>query len=261
MSQQTQLVRAAAMSLSEAGEAGPVGYLAAMELVLTELFAVDLLLFNEIDAEHGRVRLTGSGYVPPEGFEQTLLSVADEHPVMVRYLTTPTDPSPLRMSDLIGQREFERTRTFREIFRPLEARFQMAILTGRGGLVDGRAWAFNRGVGDFSEAEVDMARRLRPSLVILDEMFRPRPAAVEPVPGEQIRLTTVSNGRLPVLTRRELEVVGLLSKGWTAGQIAHALRLSPRTIRKHLQHIYDKLGVHDRLVAVDRARTLGLVPE
>ncbi|MGC3993483.1 MAG: LuxR C-terminal-related transcriptional regulator [Propionicimonas sp.] len=61
------------------------------------------------------------------------------------------------------------------------------------------------------------------------------------------------------LTSRELEVLELLAQGLLATSIASRLELSPRTVHKHLGNIYDKLGVHDRLVAVSMARGRGLV--
>lgn len=61
------------------------------------------------------------------------------------------------------------------------------------------------------------------------------------------------------LTSRELEVLELLAQGLLATSIASRLSLSPRTVHKHLGNIYDKLGVHDRLVAVSLARERGLV--
>jgi DNA-binding CsgD family transcriptional regulator len=61
------------------------------------------------------------------------------------------------------------------------------------------------------------------------------------------------------LTERELEVLQLLAQGLLATSIASRLALSPRTVHKHLGNIYDKLGVHDRLVAVSLARRRGLV--
>ncbi len=61
------------------------------------------------------------------------------------------------------------------------------------------------------------------------------------------------------MTERELQVLGLLAEGLLATSIASRLRLSPRTVHKHLGNIYRKLGVHDRLVAVSLARLQGLV--
>jgi DNA-binding NarL/FixJ family response regulator len=51
----------------------------------------------------------------------------------------------------------------------------------------------------------------------------------------------------------------LLSEGFTAQAISHRLRISPRTVRKHLQHIYAKSGAQDRLTAVNRAREAELI--
>lgn len=61
------------------------------------------------------------------------------------------------------------------------------------------------------------------------------------------------------LTDREVEVLRLLAHGLLATSIAARLSLSPRTVHKHLGNIYEKLGVHDRLVAVNIARELSLV--
>jgi DNA-binding NarL/FixJ family response regulator len=61
------------------------------------------------------------------------------------------------------------------------------------------------------------------------------------------------------LTQRELDVLGLLAEGLTAVAIAHRLGVSPRTVHKHLQHIYSKLDASDRLTAVLRARRDGLL--
>jgi DNA-binding CsgD family transcriptional regulator len=51
-----------------------------------------------------------------------------------------------------------------------------------------------------------------------------------------------------------------MATGMPAQAIGHVERISPRTVRKHLQNIYAKLGHHDRLTAVDHARRLGLLP-
>jgi DNA-binding NarL/FixJ family response regulator len=56
-------------------------------------------------------------------------------------------------------------------------------------------------------------------------------------------------------------VLELLAQGLLATSIASRLSLSPRTVHKHLGNIYDKLGVHDRLVAVSLARSRYLVPD
>lgn len=61
------------------------------------------------------------------------------------------------------------------------------------------------------------------------------------------------------LTPRELTVLGLLVEGLTAGAIGRRLAIGERTVQKHLEHTYTKLGVRDRLSAVLRAQHLGLL--
>lgn len=61
------------------------------------------------------------------------------------------------------------------------------------------------------------------------------------------------------LTHRETEVLELLADGRLATSIASELQLSPRTVHRHLANIYRKLGVHDRMVAVNVARERGLI--
>ena len=61
---------------------------------------------------------------------------------------------------------------------------------------------------------------------------------------------------LPV-TPREREVLSWLAAGKTDRDIGEILGMSPRTVQKHLQHIYQKLGVETRTAAVVRAMELG----
>jgi DNA-binding CsgD family transcriptional regulator len=61
------------------------------------------------------------------------------------------------------------------------------------------------------------------------------------------------------LTPRELEVLRLIARGRTPGEIAEQLVISPKTVSSHLQRILAKMGVHSRLQAVARAYELGLV--
>ncbi|WP_315740606.1 MULTISPECIES: response regulator transcription factor [unclassified Bradyrhizobium] len=71
-----------------------------------------------------------------------------------------------------------------------------------------------------------------------------------------LRLAKESSGELPKqfssafgLTTREGEVLSWLSKGKTNRDIAQILGLSPRTVDKHLEQIYAKLGVENRTAA------------
>jgi DNA-binding CsgD family transcriptional regulator len=61
---------------------------------------------------------------------------------------------------------------------------------------------------------------------------------------------------LPGLTEREWEVIRWLAAGKTDRDIGTILGISARTVHKHLQHIYEKLGVETRTAAVARALNL-----
>lgn len=100
---------------------------------------------------------------------------------------------------------------------------------------------------------------------------------VKPVHAEEVlaRLAThVRNARLTrrdptaaasedrignaALTPRETEVLSWVAKGKTNRDIAEILGMSPRTVNKHLEHIFEKLGVETRAAAAALAsRTLG----
>jgi len=57
------------------------------------------------------------------------------------------------------------------------------------------------------------------------------------------RLATAS------LTPRETEVLSWIAKGKTNRDVAEILGMSPRTVNKHLEHVFEKLGVETRAAA------------
>ena len=61
------------------------------------------------------------------------------------------------------------------------------------------------------------------------------------------------------LTAREVEVLEQLSKGLKYNAIADNLFLSVGTIRKHVENIYSKLQVHNKLEAIQKARNNNLI--
>ena len=67
-----------------------------------------------------------------------------------------------------------------------------------------------------------------------------------------------NDGR-PTLTPREREILNLTAEGCTAPEIGRRLYLSPTTVKTHLQHLYEKLGVSDRAAAVAEAMRRGLL--
>jgi LuxR family maltose regulon positive regulatory protein len=61
------------------------------------------------------------------------------------------------------------------------------------------------------------------------------------------------------LTKRELEILGLLADELSNKQISDQLCISPATVKRHTENIYQKLGVHGRRKAVAKAGALSII--
>lgn len=61
------------------------------------------------------------------------------------------------------------------------------------------------------------------------------------------------------LTTREIEVLEQLSKGLSYNAIAQNLILSTGTVRKHIENIYKKLQVHNKIEALQKAKKNNLI--
>lgn len=193
---------------------------------------------------------------PPDAelLPDTLSGVLDEHPLVRHYLAEANDLAPRRISDCLSDRQFRSSRVYSEFFSLIGAQHQLAILVAKSPQARiARSWAINRSLNDFSDNDVAMAKALQPMLVILDRAY-PASALAKPVEDERDEAR-----RRAGLTYRELDMITLLAQGLSAQQIARLRRISVRTVRKHLQNAYTKLECHDRILAVNRARHLGLL--
>lgn len=56
----------------------------------------------------------------------------------------------------------------------------------------------------------------------------------------------------PILTSRELEIVGLVRRGYTNSHIGQELYISINTVKKHLNNIFQKLGVFNRVELLNK---------
>ena len=88
------------------------------------------------------------------------------------------------------------------------------------------------------------------SVVLRRTQVTAQPAALGPV------VTVTADGDL---TARELEVLRLAASGKRSKEIASALAISERTVKAHLAHAYQKLGVESRAEAVAVASRRGLL--
>jgi DNA-binding CsgD family transcriptional regulator len=218
---------------------------ASMEMVMSFLGG-DQAGFNEISLNSAKM-ITKIFPITPLGEEvqAQLGKVIQEHPVVRRLIQAPST-GPLRMSDLVPGDRFRHTRTYEMIFRPRGLEHQLTIpLRLDAAQQSGTVYVVNRCHTDFTDDDLGRAMALQPMLAALHAAQQARrPTA------EQIEVARVREG----VTERELQILGYLPSGMTAEAIGRILRISPRTVRKHLENAYSKLQVHDRIQAVEYCR-------
>jgi two-component system, NarL family, nitrate/nitrite response regulator NarL len=73
----------------------------------------------------------------------------------------------------------------------------------------------------------------------------------------EIRLRATDN--TPALTERERQILKAIAEGKSLPQIASELYLGVTTVKTHVQHLYEKLGVSDRAAAVAEAMRRGVI--
>jgi len=123
---------------------------------------------------------------------------------------------------------------------------QVATLPVQGSVQSAATFILGRNGPDFDEHEVALLSAVQPVVVALESMLRLERVRAQPE-------------HVPMLTPREREVLTLLARGYKAAAIGRLIGCSPRTVHRHLANLYTKLTVGDRLMAVTRARELGLI--
>lgn len=175
---------------------------------------------------------------------------AHENPLL-RLIQRTGDGRAHRFSDVIDSEELHALPLYREVYAPMGVEYQLAFtLPASPDRV--LAIALSRGERDYSDAERDFANRARPFLIqaylnaIAYESLRTRRAGLAAAP--EVRVLREAG-----LTSRESEVVRMLALGRSNQHIARELSISDRTVGKHLEHCFRKLGVDDRSSAAARA--------
>lgn len=122
-----------------------------------------------------------------------------------------------------------------------------------------RGFLLHRDSGVFADREIAYGVAVQPVLRALDAHYAVLNEWMEAcrLAGRQPPTDLVTEHRL---TAREIAVLTLLSQALTATAIAHRLGISVRTVHKHIENLYRKLGTRDRVETILRAQWLGVLP-
>jgi len=181
-----------------------------------------------------------SDWVPTDYVERWLDGADLLHPLARWFMVTgdSTAMSLGRVPEQLAPREI--TGALSEELRPYEIEQQLSIPC-HSAPTSYATFVLATTGADFDDAQLALARRIQPLLVLLHRRAR-----------FDARVTGTAD-----LTQREAAVLDLLTRGASSTAIGHALGISPRTAEKHLENVYRKLGVRDRLAAVLVAREAG----
>lgn len=226
---------------------------------LAELVGADAATLHETD-------VTGPHQVslgwPPARLTMDLAErlhpVLLQHPFLPLYARLrPNGPfprRPFRISDLMSRRQWRDNPVAREVLP--EASDQLGVMLGtHNGAV--RNVVLTRSGRTFTDRQRDvLTLTLRHLAVAVTRaspqrftglQIAPRPRWVPLASNRPARAAPPAD---TALSQRQLQVLTMVAQGWTDTQIARRLQISPRTVSKHLEHIYTRLGVPNRAAAV-----------
>jgi DNA-binding CsgD family transcriptional regulator len=156
----------------------------------------------------------------------------------------PEYPVAYRDLDLIDPAVRDRAPIYLEWMKPLGLYYGMGCTIVGSGLLYGSVTLFNGpDDGDFSDADLRVLTELSHHLSTHFALLWPHG-----YDEEAFRQTTLEElAAEHAITGREREVLALLAQGRTNRQIAEELFLSESTVKKHVNAIYRKLGVSNRM--------------
>lgn len=194
-----------------------------------------------VDAE---VSLRGADPMGPEELE-LWPELMPSHPYLPHVAAGPVTAS--RLTDVVDLVAFEGTELYQQLLRPRGSRYQAALILERGpsSMLLLALWRAGRDFTDEELAALETFRRLMAAALAfraaIDDALQ---AAPMQRPGS-------------ALTPRQRQVAVLLESGLTNEQIARSLRISPRTVRKHLEGLFEATGARSRTEVAVRWRQGG----
>ena len=246
----TRDLRGALNAVGDIAEAAVdmAGFAIAGVQTLNALVASELTTLSRCDLGSGRRIVFG---VPAGAIGATERAAFDrhfyEHP-LVRYHAIERGAFAHRISDSLSPAQFRATALYGEYYRPAGLSHALALPVAMDGH-ELASFVLNRHGSDFSDRELALLDSLRRPLAMIYGRLR---SAAHPAPSLDASIVAGH-----ALTPREAEVLHWVAAGKTDREVAALLDCSPRTVHKHLQRVYIKLGVETRTAAVMRALCRG----
>jgi DNA-binding CsgD family transcriptional regulator len=212
---------------------------------LHELVPCDSVTFCELDRVEGRVlgeiELNEAAPEPDADVadDDVFWTIVRDHPLCAHVVET-RNFRAAKLSDFVTRRQLHASEIYARWFAPWHAEYELDVgipsplsHTKTFIFIRNDAWT------DFGERDRLVLNMLQPHLSRLyaDAQLRRRVRA------------SPASARVKVLTEREREILDLVAEGKTNAEIAMELWIAPTTVRKHLENVYEKLGVRTRTAA------------
>lgn len=156
---------------------------------------------------------------------------------------TPSRPTVYRDLDLVSPTARDATPIYREWMEPQGLYYGMGCTIVANGRLYGSITLFSgREAGDFTNCQMELLGMVEHHLAVRMADLWPEGIAAER-DADPVTEAMREHG----ITGREAEVLGLLARGETIAEIARELIISTSTVKKHINAIYRKLGVENRM--------------
>ena len=220
-------------------------------VALDRLVPSDWVSINEIGPDPAHVHSVVRPEMPRR-LHDTCARLAHENPLIARFART-ADTRPYRFSDVVTFDQLHRLALYREFYAEIGLEHQIAFVV-RVSATSYVGIALSRRARDFTDAERRLLDRARPFLIQIYRNALAYTALCASLGPADAAMTERLHAR--GLTGREAAVLCAVARGASNADVAVALKLSERTVGKHLQRCYRKLGVSNRSQAAAIAWTL-----
>jgi DNA-binding CsgD family transcriptional regulator len=205
----------------------------------------DWASLNDIGPDPETIVIVADPQPPPE-LIPTFARYARQNPLVDHYART-RDGRVFRFSDFITREQLHALELYKRVYRELRVEYQIAFTLphDRDRIL---GVALSRERDDFSDHERGLLEAARPFLI---QAYR---NAIRYTNLLLDRPRNVPGGAMPRLdrlvalglTERQAEVLQALATGAAEREIAERLSISTRTVQKHLERCYRRLGVNSR---------------